>query len=479
MEAVGKTPRILQSGKVPPEIYRSLWETIARGQEWHGELQCKKKNGEFYWIAASISAITDCSGRISHYLAIQEDISERKRRDEHLIRSQRLASIGELASGIAHDLNNVLAPILMSAEMLHESMPPSLQDQIVETIEMAAERGANIIRQLLTFARGAEGERAVLDPREVVKQVAHIIRQTFPKSISLQLHGETALWPVLGNPTQLHQVILNLCLNARDAMPSGGELRISAHNCEYQENTVLPDIEAKPGRYVKLQVADTGMGIPVEYVDKVFDPFFTTKEPGKGTGLGLSTALGIIRSHHGFVTVHSEQERGATFQVFIPATSEAPNREIPRGHSENVKGRGEWILVVDDEPSIRKMTETIAMRNGYSVLTAENGIDALEVYAAHADRIKLVVTDLMMPQMDGARLARALKEIRPQLPIIVASGYCDASTEADMRALGVRARLAKPFKQDQLLRAIHDALKSEPKPQIVPRRAEGAVPCAG
>jgi len=475
-EAVGQNPRILKSGKTSPEVYRNLWETISAGQEWHGELQGRKKNGDIYWESASMSSITDKNGRITHYLAVKEDITERKKRDEHLIRSQRLECIGELASGIAHDLNNVLGPIMMAASMLQEEMTPTLRNDLVGTIEQAAERGADIVRQLITFARGAEGQRIVLKPEAVVGQVSHIVRQTFPKSINFKTHVQADVWCIMADLTQLHQVLLNLCLNARDAMPSGGSLAITAENCEFPENQTFTEPNAKPGRYVKLQVIDSGTGIPEEIIDKVFDPFFTTKEPGKGTGLGLSTALGIIRSHGGFVSAHSEQGKGATFQVFIPSTTDAPACEVQVVEPDSPKGHGELILVVDDEEGIRNVTETIITRNGYSVVTAANGVEALQAYSKNSGSIRLLVTDLMMPMMDGARLTRALRELNPRLPVIVASGYCDASSEAEMKALGVRMRLAKPFGQDQLLRAIHETLeegmgKLHRKPRDVHRSA--------
>lgn len=460
-EAVGRNPRFLKSGKTPPEVYRTLWKTIVAGQEWHGELQGKKKNGDIYWESASISSITDKSGRISHYLAVTEDITERKKRDENVIRSQRLESIGELASGIAHDLNNILAPIMMSASVLREEQFTATCCDLVTMIEQAAARGADIVRQLLTFARGVEGDRVVLKSEAVVGQVAHIIRQTFPKSINFQISAQEGVWCIMANLTQLQQVLLNLCLNARDAMPSGGKLLLSAENCDFSGGQPLPDPGAKPGRYVKLEVVDSGTGIPADVIDKVFDPFFTTKELGKGTGLGLSTALGIVRSHNGFVTVYSEPGKGAAFQVYIPATVEALRGARETTERPAAKGNGELILVVDDEPGIRSITEKIIKRNGYEVITAANGVEALKIYSDNSSCIKLLVTDLMMPLMDGAKLTREIKEINPRLPIIVASGYCDATTESEMQALGVAMRLAKPYGQDQLLSAIHETISRQ------------------
>ncbi len=318
-EVVGQKPSLLKSGHTPRETYTKLWDTITAGREWRGEFQCKKKNGDLFWESASICPIHSRSGRITHYLCVKEDITERKQMEENLLRAQRLESIGSLAAGVAHDLNNILAPIMMSASMLNDDLPSSTRRELVTTIEEAAQRGAEIVRQVLTFARGVEGRRATLNPEIVINQVFRIIRETFPKSIDFKQFVPEDIWHINGDLTQLHQVLLNLAVNARDAMPSGGTLDLSARNYAFSETTAPIFPAAKAGRYVIMEVRDSGSGIPARTIDRVFEPFFTTKGHGQGTGLGLSTALGIIRSHGGFMHVTSEEGEGSLFQVFIPA----------------------------------------------------------------------------------------------------------------------------------------------------------------
>ena len=457
-EVVGHNPSILKSGKTPAEVYQNLWSTIKSGREWRGEFQCKKKNGDLIWESASICPLFNESGKIIRFLAVKEDITDRKRMEENMLHAQRLESIGSLAGGIAHDLNNILAPIMMSASMLNSGLPEKTFTELVATIEEAAQRGADIVRQVLTFARGVDGRRVPLNPAVIVSQVARIVRETFPKSVAFEVAIPKELWHITGDLTQLHQVLLNFCVNARDAMSDGGVLRMVAENCEFDQHTALLSPDAKPGRYVKLEVLDSGAGIPPEIIDRIFEPFFTTKEPGKGTGLGLSTALGIVRSHGGFLAVQSELNSGAAFQMYIPALAES---ELVETESEEIAapvGNGELILVVDDEPEILKVTRTILTRGGYEVITAGEGSEALALYADNAARIRMVVTDWMMPLMDGARLIHALKELNPALPIAVASGYGDESAEAQMTELGVQSRLGKPFRAEQLLRMVHDVI---------------------
>ena len=357
-EAVGKNPSILKSGKTPRETYTKLWQTITAGQEWRGEWQCVKKNGELFWESASICPIHDRSGRTTHFLAVKEDITERKQMEENMLRAQRLESIGSLAGGVAHDLNNILAPIMMSASMLRNKLPPVTHDELVATIEEAAQRGADIVRQVLTFARGVEGQRITLNPELIIDQVARIVRETFPKTINFETFVPADAWSIVADLTQLHQVLLNLLVNARDAMPSGGTLAIFAENCTLEESAaMLHPAGAKAGRYLKLMVRDTGAGIPPRAIDRVFEPFFTTKEHGKGTGLGLSTALGIVRSHGGFIQVQSEEGKGTVFQVFIPAIVSTKPDGGQQMQAEIPLAKGELVLVVDDELYVDESAE--------------------------------------------------------------------------------------------------------------------------
>jgi PAS domain S-box-containing protein len=461
-EAMGQNPRVLKSGENGPDEYKDLWKTITAGHEWRGVFHNKKKNGELFWESASISPITDESGAITHFLAVKEDITERKLMEEKILRSQRMESIGALAGGMAHDLNNILAPIMMSASMLREEhLSEEVRAQLIAGVEDAVQRGADIVNQVLTFARGAKGKQIVLNAQALARQVGKFVKETFPKSITFSLDLPETLWNITGDPTQLYQVLLNLCVNARDAMPGGGTLRLKAENFEIcGHSDSLPD--AKPGRYVKMTVSDTGSGIAKEIADRIFEPFFTTKEPGKGTGLGLSTVIGILRSHGGFVTVDSEMGQGAVFNVWLPATTEAA---APTGEaliSAVIKGRGETILIVDDEVDILGILQMVLEQNGWKVLCATDGVEALASYLNNSEQIKAVLTDLMMPNMDGLSLIRAIRKLDSRLPILVASGYGNESSLDELTPLGVEGFLKKPFNARIIQSKIAEVLYGKP-----------------
>ena len=457
-EIVGRKANVLKSGLTSPEVYAELWRTIQAGKEWSGELHNRKKNGELFWESASISPITDGKGTVTHYLAVKEDITERKLMTERFLRAQRMESIGSLAGGVAHDLNNILAPIMMAASMLQENLPAATTRQFISTIAEAAQRGADIVRQLLTFARGVEGERTAFEPKLLLEQLGRILHETLPRSINIAGSTAPGLWTLTGDLTQLYQVLLNLCVNARDAMPDGGTLTLSADNREVDETFAVLSPDARTGRHVRFEVADTGTGMSPDIISKIFDPFFTTKEQGKGTGLGLSTALGVVRSHHGFMLVRSELGKGSVFEVFVPATPNAvliPSDPKPQ---QPPTGNQETILIVDDEPEILRTIQAVLTCNGYRVLTAPNGAEALSIYLADPEAIALVLTDLIMPVMGGIQLVRELKSRNPKLPVIAASGHGEEMYRKDLLPLGVSFFLPKPFEVTRILGVLHEAL---------------------
>lgn len=417
-----------------------------------------RPDGSTRWIRGRSFAIRDAHGKVYRVAEIAEDITERKRLDEQFLRSQRMESIGTLASGVAHDLNNILAPILMSANMLREEISPDLREEMLSMIEECANRGSSIIRQVLTFARGVEGERSVLQMRHLVGELEKITRETFPKSINIVTRIPRDLWPVTGDATQLHQMLLNLCINARDAMPDGGTLKISAENVELDANYSAMASEAKPGSYVKLTVSDSGCGIPTEIITKIFDPFFTTKAVGKGTGLGLSTVMGIAKGHGGFVNVYSEVRKGTTFKVYVPATLDASAVADRQTAPLPPIGSGETVLVVDDEAPISIVLERLLKKSGYNVLVAANGVEAMSLCTRHAAEIRVVLTDIMMPLMDGVNLTRALKKMNPRLEVIASTGQADEARQAVLKSLGVKIFLQKPYVAGKLLNAVHDAI---------------------
>ncbi|HLP09808.1 MAG TPA: PAS domain S-box protein [Opitutaceae bacterium] len=459
MEAVGRNlGRLVQTGQQPPEFYSALWATILAGQTWHGELVNRHKDGSLIPEEQTITPVRNDDGTITHFVAIKQDITDRRRLQEQALRSQRLESVGRLAGGIAHDLNNILAPVLMAPSILREALTDPSCHEILDAVEISATRGAAIIRQLLTFSRGGTpGEREPVQLRLIVRDMTAIIRETFPKNILTRTDVHSDPWLVEADPTQLHQVLMNLCVNSRDAMPAGGTLTITLENVELDDAAVACHAGAGPGPHVLLGVFDTGHGIAPEHLDKVFDPFFTTKEVGKGTGLGLATVLGIVRGHRGFIDVRSQPGNGTQVRIYLPARAgEAASPQIPAGELPP-RGRGELILVVDDEENVRRITRSILERHGYRVIVAADGAEALARFQQHRPAIRLVLTDLLMPFMDGATLIRAIHEVDSGARILAVSGH--ASPE-DPLLVGtdVVGFLQKPYLRPALLSSVAQAL---------------------
>jgi PAS domain S-box-containing protein len=590
-EAIGNSPRLLKSGEMREEIYRELWTTIKGGKEWRGEFLNRKKNGMLYWESASISPIRDTNGTITHFLAVKEDITERKndqerireqaalldqtqdailvlgadqrlryfnrmavrtygfkgeellsqnaasllfpdnpercaevcqktlecgswseeigitttlgvrrivfsrwtlindvagrpasflivntdvteqkRLEEQFLRAQRMESIGTLTSGIAHDLNNILSPILMAADLLRPLAKEPEDKEVIVMLEQGARRAADIVRQLLTFGRGVQGERVVLQPRSLLKEMVKVIRETFPKNVILKQLFPENLWTIVADPTQIHQVLLNLSVNARDAMPRGGQMSIEAENLIVDATYAAMNPEVKPGPYVVLQVSDTGMGIPPEIMHKIFDPFFTTKELGKGTGLGLSTVVGIVKSHGGFLQVNSRIGEGTQFKVYLPASVDSNELRPPSSGTPLPQGKRELIMVVDDEDAIRSVAQQTLEANGYRVITAADGAEALLVFSRSREPIRAVVTDMLMPVMDGATLIRALRRHSSDLCLVAMSGLAEQEEIAIQAGLSSGAFLAKPFNMERMIQTLHKVLGEDSRRDAVPQR---------
>ena len=426
--------------------------------EWMGEMTQMTRQGQAVLVQSRWTLVRDESGQSQKIMVVNTDFTEHKKLEAKLLRAQRLESIGTLASGIAHDLNNVLAPILMAVQYLRERAPDEECQSMLATLESSTQRGASIVKQVLTFARGIEGERILLQPKHLLKEMVKIAQETFPKDIEVTAQYSPRLWAVKGDPTQLHQVLLNLCLNARDAMPDGGKLSLIAENIDLDGYYAQMTPDAKAGPYIVLTVTDTGHGIPDELLDKIFDPFFTTKAVGKGTGLGLATALGIVKSHGGFMHVHSVWGKGSQFKVHLPATKTDQADATQTIPVAPPRGQGELVLVVDDEAPIRQITCRTLEENGYQVITANDGAEAVAVYAQNAGKIKVVLTDMVMPFMDGTATVRALHRINPEVQIIVASGMLTHKREAEAIGPGVRAFLSKPFTAEKLVGCLHEIL---------------------
>jgi PAS domain S-box-containing protein len=413
------------------------------------EYEALRRDGQKVWLELHVAKVHE-NGQLMGTQSLIRDITLRKLSEKEQYRSQRLQSIGTLAGGIAHDLNNAISPIMMSLEILKSDHSEEMET--LGYIETGVRRAADMVRQLLTFAKGAEGQRVSVQMNHLVNELVGIMKSTFPKSITLDVRCDRRIPAVLGDATQMHQVLLNLCVNARDAMPEGGKLQVETQFKIVDDfvSRLVPD--AKPGNYVLLRVSDTGTGIPPEILDRIFDPFFTTKSPDKGTGLGLSTVLGIVRGHCGFVRVHSEPGKGSLFEIFLPAEAGVTDlAEMTEGLGERFRAHGETILLVDDELSVRKIAESLLLRLNFKPVIAVDGIDAIAKVAAHCGELRAVITDIHMPHMDGLKFIRSLRQMMPSVPVIVASGYLDDQALADLKQIGVAGRLDKPFTESQLV----------------------------
>ncbi|HSI09644.1 MAG: PAS domain S-box protein [Rariglobus sp.] len=456
-EAVGRSIAGLLYDDSGPFL-EATRQVLTKG-EWMGELQQINKQRERLAVECRWTLVRDDDGTPRAVLAINTDITDKKKLEHQFLRAQRMESIGTLAGGIAHDLNNVLAPVMMAVDLLKLNETDSYKLSLLETVDNSARRGADMVGQVLSFARGMEGRRVEVQLKHVVRDVEKISHDTFPKNIQVGAQVDKGLWTLVGDPTQLHQVLLNLCVNARDAMPDGGRLLLTAENIHLDAHYAAMNIEAKPGPHVVIEVEDTGTGIPQDILDKIFDPFFTTKEVGKGTGLGLSTSIAIIKGHKGFIRVYSEPGKGTRFRVYLPANPSVSTPSTLSHAAELPAGHGECVLVVDDEASIRDITQQTLKRFGYEVLLASDGAEAITLYNAQRDRIAVVLTDMMMPVMDGAATIHALTRINPHIRIIAASGITANGVVAKAAGLGVKHFLPKPYTASTLLKALREVLQ--------------------
>ena len=469
-------PSDAAESKSDERVLQSVTDKLVKPEEFIGELErlyenldetsrseIALKDGRMFdrYSAPMLGADGKYYGRVWYF----RDITDKKKMEAQLLRTQRLESVGRLASGIAHDLNNILAPMLMAPPLLREAIQDPELRNLLDLIETSAQRGSDIIKQLLTFGRGIAGERVPVQLRALVMDMTGIIRETFPKNIITRRETPREIWPVTGDATQLHQVLMNLCVNARDAMPKGGTLTIKLENHELDESFARMTPGARPGRYVCLSVTDTGEGIAPEHLDKIYDPFFTTKEPDQGTGLGLATVLGIVQSHGGFIQVHSQPGRGTQFKAFLPASETAEGQPASQAGQPIPQGHGELVLMVDDEESMRQVMRQLLECNGYRMIEAVNGTTGIVQYVAHQKEVQAVVTDLIMPVMDGPAFIRVLRRMNPQVRVIVMTGH---QTKSGLLAdLGVpdEARLAKPFSGAMLLQTLQRVLHPEAPPK--------------
>jgi len=443
----GAARRVAASGEKQVAGARQIALTTG---EWLGELEQMTRDGRRLTVASRCTLIKNERGEPTSLLFINTDVTEKKRLELEFFRAQRIESIGALAGGMAHDLNNALSPILMGLQLLQKQRLDEETHRMLSVMEQNTHRGADMVRQVLLFSRGRNSEKEPLSPGGLVREMERIARQTFPKSINVAALVPADLWTVLGNATQLHQVLLNLCVNARDAMPRGGELTLAADNVELGADEAARIPNGAPGRFVMLLVSDTGTGIPLEIQPRIFEPFFTTKPAGQGTGLGLSTMSRIVGQHGGFVNLKSEPGRGATFEIYLPRATFMPMENTNRvSPAELPRGNGELILVVDDEESVREMVSLGLTTQGYRVIAAANGADAIALFERQAGEVRLVLLDTDMPVLNGQATIPFLRAQAPTVPIVLMSGELEALANAD-----TIASLVKPFQLEELLRTV-------------------------
>lgn len=458
-EVLGRIAHDVFFKEPSPQPLEALKSVLENG-EWNGEMHHLNKSGNEIIVDSRWTLMYDKEGKPESILVINSDITEKKKLESQLFRAQRMESIGTLAGGMAHDLNNILTPILLSVEIIKERLPGIENKDLIEILEKNVKRGADLVQKVLSFARGVEGERQPIQLTRIINDLTKTIEETFPRNINICEDISPDLWQISGDATQCHQVLMNLCVNARDAMPYGGTLTISAENFIIDENFARVYIGSTVGPHVVISVSDTGTGIPPEIIDRIFEPFFTTKKLGEGTGLGLSTALTIVKSHGGFIRVYSEINKGSSFKIYLPAISSQGSIEVESQELNVFHGHGELIMIVDDEEMIRKMVSTTLEDYNYQSITASDGSEAVAFYAQRKNEIKLVILDLMMPIMDGKACIKTLRKIDSKVKIIATSGLAQKKNRIDV-INSVNAFLTKPFSTQKLLATIQSTLSTK------------------
>ena len=459
-EALGQNPRIFKSGKHDAGFYRQMWDVLERGEVWHGRFINQRKDGTLYEEEAAISPVRDASGKVVNYVAVKRDMTREMQLEVDLRQSQKMEAFGQLAGGVAHDFNNILAVIQLQAGLLKaEPGFASKHLEYARDIELASQRGANLTRQLLLFSRKQTMQPQNLKLNEVVDNMTKMLQRTLGEQVQLQFKYAEEPLIIHADPGMIDQILLNLTVNARDAMPQGGQIIIETTAAEFDEVTAPQSPQARPGSFVCLSVSDTGSGIPPEILPRIFEPFFTTKDVGKGTGLGLATVFGIVQQHQGWIDVYSEVGRGTTFQVYLPRAAKTSDAEYFWSSRTSMQGGKETILLAEDEVALRAVVRTALSRLGYRVLEAASGEEALAVWKQHRDEIRLLLTDLVMPGgMSGKELAGQLLQQNPKLKVIYASGYSVEVAGKDLLLEEGVNFLAKPFQTSKLAQTIRKCL---------------------
>ncbi len=456
--AYGRNPRMLKSGEHGPEFYQVMWATLLNGNTWSGHLINRTKNGDIYEEEATISPVKNEQGEIVNYVAVKRDVTQEALLERQLREAQKMQAIGTLTGGIAHDFNNLLQIIAGNSELLLMDTPPTaLGHGELEAIHTAAKRGSDLVKRMLTFGRRVEAKLEPMDLNDEIRQVERLLYRTIPKMIETELELAEDLKLINGDISQIEQVLVNLALNSRDAMPDGGRLLIETGNANLDEAYCRLNPSAKPGEYVLLAVSDTGCGMEKHVAERAFEPFFTTKTPDKGTGLGLSVVFGIVKLHGGHIKCYSEPGEGTTFRIYLPTAEKKKGPQEPTTQ-ETACGGTETILVADDEELIRELACKILSGAGYSVITADNGRECADLFRKRKNEIALVILDLIMPAMGGKECLEELLRIDPQAKVLIASGFSvNGQTRATLES-GAKGYVSKPFNIRELLRSVRRVL---------------------
>lgn len=462
-EALGQNPRLLKSGKQDAAFYQQMWQELSQGNSWNGRLINKRKDGTLIEADASITPIRDGAGRITNYVAVQHDVTHQVQLETQLRQSQKMEAVGQLAGGVAHDFNNLLLVMRGNAELLQmepfgETEPAR---ECLRQITAAAERAANLTRQLLAFSRKQVMQSQPVVLNEIIANVAKMLKRVIGEHIDLKCHYSIGLPYVQADAGMMEQVLVNLAVNARDAMPRGGELHISTERVELGTTATPESAEARPGEFVRLSVRDNGTGIAPEHMSHLFEPFFTTKQAGKGTGLGLATVYGIVKQHQGWIEVNSQPGAGATFRIFLPTVPAPPAKTPTEAREQTPRGGTETILLVEDEVAVRVMTRRVLEHFGYQVYEAARAKEAMDVWAAHREEIEVLLTDIVMPDgVNGWELAEGFHSQKPALKIILMSGYNNAAAEKGTAFLKKTKSqfIQKPCATNVLLEAVRKGL---------------------
>ena len=465
-EAIGRNPRLLKSDEHDDAFYKEMWDTLTRGETWSGRLVNKKKDGTYYTEEATISPVCDSSGKTINYVAVKRDVTGEIELETQLRQSQKLEAIGQLAGGVAHDFNNILTAILGNVELSMGDVQSHLGADhnvavALEQIDQSARRASELTHQLLTFSRRRVIQPKVLNLNHILADLDKMLRRLITEDITLDTVTDPRLQSVRADAGQLEQVIMNLVVNAAHAMPEGGRLTLETRNVTLDEDYTRNHAEARPGPHVLLVVSDTGHGMDAATRERIFEPFFTTKSVDKGTGLGLATAYGIVKQSSGHITVDSEPGKGATFKIYLPAVDAPATRSVELKVEDDMLTGTETILVCDDHDQLRYITERFLSAAGYAVLTAGSGQAALSAAAAHPRRIDLLVTDVIMPDMNGKRLAKALADTNPGLKVLFISGYASDIIAPHGVLEKTVEFLEKPFNTGTLLRRVREILNRE------------------